>query len=146
MPYMIRRRFHKILPVLFLASAAQPVYRLGAFIEPTHAEPSGIPAAVERPANDAGGTPTEERTPERTWPVELVALFPAGIGSSEQVSRAPEGAQPLLGADGGSWAYCHQDTPIGQRIAFAVGAEQSAAASIDVVAHPIRAHAPPPVL
>jgi len=112
---------------------------LGAFIEPTHAERQNASVTLE-------GAPNEERSPERSWPVELVALFPAGIGSIEQVFRAPVDAQLLPDADGGTFTLCLHDTPAGRRFAHPVRAEQSAAASIGVVAHPIHTHAPPAVL
>ncbi|MEK7731474.1 MAG: hypothetical protein AAB363_06410 [Planctomycetota bacterium] len=143
---MMCRRFHMILPVLLLASAAQPVYRLGAFIETAHADRLAAAARADGAATDAPDKPTEERSPQRSWPVELVALFPAGIGSSEQAFRAPSGGRLLLEADSGSSAFCPHDTPPTCRFARPVHAEPSAAALIGVVAHPIHTHAPPPKL
>jgi hypothetical protein len=146
MPHIMCRRFHMILPVLLLASAAQPVYRLGAFIETTHAEYPAASAKLDGAATDAPGKPTEERPPERSWPVELVALFPAGIGSGEQTFRASAVGRLLLEAENGSSSFCPQIALTACCFARLVRAEPSVAALIGVVAHPIHIHAPPPVL
>jgi len=135
-----------ILPVLLLASAAQPVYRLGAFIEITHAERHDGATTAQSAAREAPHKPSEERTPERSWPVELVALFPAGIGAGEEAFRAPSGGRLLLKADSGSFAYCPQVAPTARRLTRLVRTERSVADSFGVVAHPIHTHAPPPVL
>ena len=133
-----------ILPSLFLAIAAQPAYRLSAFIEPTHAERGATP--LDGSEGSVPGAPIERQTPEPPWPIELAALFPAGIGSSEQATRASAAGRFLLDIDGGLSPICFHDTPTTCRFARPVRGEESSAASFGVVAHPIHTHAPPAVL
>ena len=135
-----------ILPALLLASAVQPVYRFGAFIEATHAEREVAAEAAYRAATDAPEKSTDEPIRERSWPVELVALYPAGIGAVEQAFRAPAGGRHTLEADCGSSGFCPPVAPTAYRSGRSVRAEPSAAALIRVVAHPIHNHAPPPKL
>jgi len=136
-----------IIPVLLLASAAQPVYRFGAFIETTHDSRSAT-LKIEGTGGIDPDRPTEEDAPapEPSWPVELVALFPASIGSCEQAFRAPVGGRPLLDAEKGSTAFCPSFVSTAGRFTRLVLGERSATVLIAVVAHPIHIHAPPPVL
>jgi len=132
-----------ILPVLFLALAAQPTYRLGAFIEIVHAE-YPAPPIIDWPGSER--TPTEDDVPEPSWPVELVALFPGGIGFSEQAFRVSTGVSLRLEADSGPHAYHPSETPTACQLVRPVPAERTAAVSVGVIAHPISAHAPPSAL
>jgi len=143
MPNMMLRRSYKILPVLLLASAGQPTYRLGAFIETVHASCRTCPKA-DGPGGDGPGEPSQDDAPEPSWPVELVALFPASIGSVEQT----EWPTSLEIGDSNSLADSHPSSlkRRAARGALTVSSEAPVAASIGVVAHPIHAHAPPPVL
>ena len=136
-----------VLPVLLLASAAQPTYRLGAFIEATRVDSSAAPW-IDEPVGIDLGSLTEEDVPdpEPSWSVELVALFPAGIGAGEQLFRAPAGERLFLEANSASSAFCHPVGPVPCRSARLVRAERSMADLFYVVAHPIHTHAPPPVL
>ena len=141
---MVSRRIHRILPVLLLASAAQPTYRLGAFIEAVNVNRSAAPSV--KPDESQGrhqGDRSPDDSQEPSWPVELVALFPASTGSGEHVLRAPPGGK--LPAVAGVaflplWSYVTRTS--GPPAPLSSG-EPSAAASVAVVAHPIHTHAPP---
>lgn len=145
MPHMACRKFHMILPVLLLASSVQPVYRLGAFIESTHADFPATPK-INGSVDDVSGKPTDGDVPEPSWPVELIALFPSWIGSCEQTFGAGAGGRFLFEADRGPSPFCPHMVPRAYRFANLIRAEPSAAALIGVVAHPIHTHAPPPTL
>ena len=133
-----------VLPVLLLVSAAQPTYRLSAFIEAVHANRLTAPSV--KPDESRGrhqGDRSHDDSPEPSWPVELVPLFPASTGSGAHVLRAPVGAKrPVVAAVGflPLWSYVTRTS--GPPAALS-RAEPSAAASIAVVAHPIHTHAPP---
>jgi hypothetical protein len=133
-----------VLPVLLLASAAQPTYRLGAFIEAVNV--NRLTARSVRPDDWQGrhqGDRSPDDSPEPSWPVELVALFPASTGSGEHVLRAPPGGKlPVVAAVAflPLWSYV---TRTSGPPASLSSAEPSAAASVAVVAHPIHTHAPP---
>ncbi len=133
-----------VLPVLLLASAAQPTYRLGAFIEAINVNRLNAPSV--KPDDSQGrhqGDRSHDDSPERSWPVELVALFPASTGSGENVPRTTLRAKlPVVAAVGflPLWSYV---TRASGPPASLSGAEPSAAASVAVVAHPIHTHAPP---
>jgi len=141
---MVSRKIHMVLPVLLLASAAQPTYRLGAFIEAVNVKRLTAPSV--KPDESQGrhqGDRSHDDSPEPSWPVELVPLFPASTGSGEHVLRAPLGAKrPVVAAVGflPLWSYVTRTS--GPPAALS-RAEPSAAASVAVVAHPIHTHAPP---
>jgi hypothetical protein len=133
-----------VLPVLLLASAAQPTYRLGAFIEAVHVNRLTAPSV--KPDESQGrhqGDRSHDDSPEPSWPVELVPLFPASTGSGEHVPRAPLGGKlPVVAAVGLLPLWSYVTRPSGP-LAPLSSAEPSAAASVAVVAHPIHTHAPP---
>ena len=133
-----------VLPVLLLASAAQPTYRLGAFIEAVNVNSAAKPSV--KPDESQGrhqGDRSHDDSPEPSWPVELVALFPASTGSGENVFRAPPGGKlPVLAAVAFLPLWSYVTRTIGP-LASLFSADPSAAASVAVVAHPIHTHAPP---
>ena len=133
-----------VLPVLLLASAAQPTYRLGAFIEATNAnKPSAPTTKADGSQRRQESDPSNDDTPEPSWPVELIALFPASTGSAEHVLRAPLGGkQPVIAPAAllPLWSYV---TRTSAQSVLLFSAEPSATASMAVVARPIHTHAPP---
>jgi hypothetical protein len=142
---MACRKFHMILPVLLLASAVQPVYRLGAFIESAHADFQAT-TKINGSVDGVSGKPTDGEVPEPSWPVELIALFPSWIGSCEQTFGAGAGGRLLFVVDSVPSPFCPHVVPRAYRFANLIRAEPLAAALIWVVAHPIHTHAPPSVL
>jgi hypothetical protein len=142
---MMLRRFHVVLPVLVFASTAQPAYRLGGFIEAqqTSCRPDGMAGESQ---DDGDGESTDGDRPEPVWPIELVALFPAGIGTAEQAFRAPTTGRVPQDSSDPLDALRPYATPAGDRTAMLVVASHPGAASFAVVARPILTHAPPGAL
>jgi len=143
MPLMLPRNILVALPVLFLCLAGQPMYRLGAFIEPSHAALGAAAAAMERAASHGSSKTDDERVPERAWPIELVGFFPGGIGASEQAYRVPAIKRLGWDIDSGTAACWVDGVSTARRISPKVLPEQFAVASIGLAAHPIHTHAPP---
>ena len=142
---MMLRKFHMVLPVLVLASAAQPTYRLGGFIEAKQALRHADGLAGES-QSDGKGKSTDTDRPELAWPIELVALFPAGTGSAEQAFRSPTTGRAPLDVSGTYAPWRTYTAPAARRAAMLLVASHPGAASIAIVAHPIHTHAPPRAL
>ena len=96
--------------------------------------------------DDGHGESTDGDRPEPAWPIELVALFPAGTGAAEQAFRAPTTGRGPQDSSDPLDARRAYTTPAGDRTAMLVVASHPGAASFAVVAHPIHAHAPPGAL
>ena len=143
MPSMTLSRLPTVLPILLLASAGQPTYRLGAFIETLHAD-CRVCSNAEEPGGDGPGDSTKDDAPEPSWPVELVALLPASIGLVEQPGSLT--SLEVRDLNPPNAAYSPWLKRWATRAALTISAEPLAAASIGVVAHPIHPHAPPPNL
>ncbi len=135
-------KFHVILPVLLLASAVQPVYRFGAFIESAHAD-SLDAQNFNGTDNDDSGKPADD-PPEPSWPIELIGLFPSWIGSCEQTFGSGVGGWPQFLAYSEPLLFRRHKAPRVFRFANLIRSELGAGALIVVVAHPIHTHAPPP--